>query len=135
MHDIRVRLSTLWVFMVLNYLYCDVMTVFDAAVTARLGADALLAFSVLMEIPMAMVVLSRVLPHRWNRWANVLAGLFLSVVQVGTLFVGNGPSAYYAFFTVIEVGTLLFIAWRAWGWAQVASAAAASASEIAGAVA
>ena len=43
MHDLRVRLSTLWVFMLFNYLYCDVMTAFDPLVTGGLGRDALLA--------------------------------------------------------------------------------------------
>ena len=120
MHDIRTRLSTLWVFMVLNYLYCDVMTLFDPTVSAGLTRDALLAASVLMEIPMVMVLVSRVLRDRPDRWANVVAGLFLTVVQISTLFVGGGPSAYYAFFSAIEVGFLLLIVKTAWQWAEPA---------------
>jgi hypothetical protein len=123
MHDIRVRLSTLWVFMLLNYLYCDVMILFDPIATRELSRDALLAASVLMEIPIAMVLLSRVLRYRPNRWANVIAGTFMAVVQVGSQFVGGGPSAYYVFFSVIEVACLLFIVWRAWSWAEPARTA------------
>lgn len=122
MQNIRVLLSTLWVFMLLNYLYCDVMTLFDPSVTADLSRDALLAASFLMEIPIAMVLLSQVLKYRPNRWANVIAGMFLAVVQVSTLFVGSGPTAYYVFFSVIEVACLLFIVWRAWSWAEPARA-------------
>lgn len=118
MQDIRVRLSTLWVFMLFNYLYCDVMTAFDPLVTAELGRDALLGASFLMELPIAMVLVSRVLPYRPNRWANVIAGLFLVVVQVGTQFVGGGPRPYYVFFSAIEICCLLFIAWTAWRWAE-----------------
>ena len=113
MQDLKVRLSTLWVFMLLNYLYCDIMTSFDPTVSTDLSRDALLAASFLMEIPIAMVLLSRVLKYRPNRWANIVAGMFLVVVQVSTLFVGSGPTAYYVFFSAIEIACLLFIVWTA----------------------
>ena len=85
--------------------------------------DALLAASFLMEIPIAMVLLSRVLKYRPNRWANILAGTFMAVVQVVTLFVGT-PTLYYLFFSAIEIACLLFIVWTAWKWADRAPAAA-----------
>jgi hypothetical protein len=119
MQDIRVRLSTLWVFMLLNYLYCDVLGLFDPGLPKNLTQEALLAASFLMEIPIAMVVLSRVLKYRPNRWANVIAGAFMAVVQVSTLFIGT-PTTYYLFFSVIEIACLLFIVWTAWSWAEPA---------------
>jgi len=122
MQDIRVRLSTLWVFMLLNYLYCDVLTLFDPTVPRDLSRDALLAASFLMEIPIAMVLLSRLLKFRQNRWANIIVGTFLVVVQVSTLFVGSGPTAYYLFFSAIEIPCLLFIVWTAWRWPEPAAA-------------
>ncbi len=124
MQDIRVRLSTLWVFMLLNYLYCDVMGLYDPTLSGGLSRDALLAASALMEIPIAMVVLSRVLKDRPNRWANVIAGAFMTVVQVGSLFVGSAPTAYYVFFSAIEIASLLFIVWMAWRWAEPVAALA-----------
>jgi hypothetical protein len=123
MHDVRVRLSTLWVFMLLNYLYCDVMTGFDPTVPRDMTREALLAASFLMEIPIAMVLLSRVLDYRPNRRANVAAGAFMALVQVSTLFVGT-LTYYYAFFSVIEIACLLFIVWTTWRWAEPALATA-----------
>lgn len=123
MQDLRVRLSTLWVFMLFNYLYCDVVTGFDSTVAPNLTRDALLAASFLMEVPIAMILLSRVLRGRPNRWANVIAGLFMTLVQVGSLFVGSGPAVYYLFFSTIEIACLLFIVWTAWRWAEPARAA------------
>jgi hypothetical protein len=122
MQDIRVRLSTLWVFMLLNYLYCDVLGLFDPTLPKNLTQEALLAASFLMEIPIAMVLLSRVLASRPNRWANILAGAFMAVVQASTLFVGTVPTASYIFFSVIEVACLLVIVWSAWRWADTAPA-------------
>jgi hypothetical protein len=124
MQDIRVRLSTLWVFMLLNYLYCDVMGLYDSTLSGGLGRDALLAASLLMELPILMILMSRVLKDRPNRWANVMAGGFMAVVQAATLFVGSGPTAYYVFFSAIEIACLLFIVWTAWRWAQPVAAVA-----------
>lgn len=122
MQDVRVRLSTLWVFMLFNYLYADVMGLFDPGLSSSMTEESLLAASFLMEIPIAMVLLSRILKYRPNRWANAVAGAFMALVQVATLFVGDGPTAYYVFFSAIEIPSLLFIVWTAWRWAQPARA-------------
>jgi hypothetical protein len=124
MHDVKVRLSTLWVFVLFNFLYADVMALFDPGLSSPMTQQSLLAASALMEIPIAMVVLSRVLKDRPNRWANVIAGAFMTVVQVGSLFVGSGPTAYYVFFSAIEIACLLFIVWTAWRWAEPVAAGA-----------
>jgi hypothetical protein len=117
MHDVKVRLSTLWVFMLFNYLYCDVLTGFDPTVPRDLSRNALLAASFLMEIPIVMVLLSRILKYRPNRWANAIVGAFMVLVQVSTLFIGT-PTLYYVFFSAIEIACLLFIVWTAWRWAE-----------------
>jgi hypothetical protein len=128
MKDMRIALPTLWVFMMLNYLYCDVISLFDPAVlrsvvaehassgSVQMTPELLFASAVLMEIPMVMILLSRVLGHRASRWANVVAAAFLAVVQVGSLGVGT-PTSYYLFFSAIEVGALALIAVLALRWA------------------
>jgi hypothetical protein len=114
--DMKTRLSMLWVFMLLNYLYCDVLGLFDPTISKDLAQDALLAGAILMEVPIAMVLLSRVLGHGPNRWANIGAGAFMAVVQLSTLFVGTPPTLYYLCFSVIEIASLLFIVGSAWRW-------------------
>lgn len=110
-------LSTLWIFASLNYLYCDVVSLMDpnllkGYVAGNIGGVAisqgfLLAAGALVEIPMAMVLLSRF------RRANLIAGAFMTLVQAATLFVRT-PALYYAFFSVIEIGTTAVIVWYAW---------------------
>ena len=75
----------------------------------------LLGAGVLIEISIAMIVLSRVLKYRANRWANMIAAIFLAVVQLVTLFVGT-PTLAYAFFSIIMIATTAVIAWYAWRW-------------------
>src|SRR6478672_5973579 len=93
----RVVLSTLWIFAVLNYIYADIYTLFfnpvlQPEVTRRFAEGYagdiqitqgfVLVTAVLMETAIAMVLLSRLLPYRANRWANILVG------ALHTLFVG-----------------------------------------------
>jgi hypothetical protein len=117
MQDIKVRLSTLWVFMLYNFLYADVMGLFDPGLPNPMTQGSLLAASILMELPIAMVVLSRTLNYRANRWANVGAGAFMALVQFSSMFVGT-LTIYYAFYSAIEIPCLLFIVWTAWRWAR-----------------
>ena len=63
----------------------------------------------------AMIVLSRLLKPKTSRRANIAAGAFMTLVQIGSLFVG-GLTVFYAFFSVIEIACTSFIVWYAWLW-------------------
>lgn len=125
--DMKSKLSTLWIFAALNYLYCDVVSLMDPELLPlflrgnvnglELTPGFLLGAGVLVEIPIAMVLLARVLPYRANRWANIAAGTVMTVVQSATLFVG-APAPYYLFFSVIEIATTLLVVWFAWNWRE-----------------
>jgi len=121
MKDKKVILSTLWIFATLNYLYADVFTLFfsrearDASMAFTPGA--VLGFAGLMETAIAMVLLSRILKVRANRWANILAGVLHTAAVAGSLFAGAGmPEPFYIFFAAIEIACTLFIVWYAWKW-------------------
>ena len=119
----RTKLTTLWVFATLNYLYCDVVTLMDPKflkgfVAGQVGGmqvseGFLLAAGVLVEVPMAMILLSRFLGPRSNRWANLAAGCVMTGVQLASL-VTKAPAPYYAFFSAIEIATTATIVWLAW---------------------
>ena len=112
-------LSILWIFATLNYLYCDVLTLMDSTqlkqiLTGIVGnikmTDGfLLGSGILMEIPIGMVLLSRVLKYRSNRITNIIAGSIMTLVQISSLFVGTGPIKYYVFFSIIEIACTAFI--------------------------
>ncbi len=129
MTDRCALLSTLWIFAMLNYLYCDVVGLMDPGLLSQyvtgtvngmtITPTFLLAASILMEIPIAMVLLTRVLGHNANRWANLGAGAIMTVVQAGTLFMGSATT-YYLFFSTIEIACTAAIVWLAWTWADPA---------------
>src|SRR4030043_2308977 len=100
MPDMKVRLSALWLFAILTYTYGDVVTLMDPVKhgSIELTEGFLLFGSILMMIPISMVLLSRILKHRVNRWANIIAGTFMTAFLTLTLFVAV-PTMYYAFFS------------------------------------
>jgi len=63
-----------------------------------------------------MVLLSRVLRHRANRWANIIAGTIMTIVQFTALFFGSSLTAFYVFFSVVEIACTSLIVWYAWNW-------------------
>ncbi|HSS62026.1 MAG TPA: DUF6326 family protein [Candidatus Limnocylindrales bacterium] len=123
----RTKLSTLWIFATLNYLYCDVVTLMDPDLLKKFLAGNvggmevtqgfLLGASVLVEIPIAMVLLSRVIADRANRWANIVAGVTMTLVQTLSLF-AQTPAPFYVFFSVIEIAATASIVWLAWRWGE-----------------
>ena len=91
MHDTKERLSLFWLFALLNYLYADVLALFafvgSPNSAPHLPQWALLGSAVLMEIPIAMILASRLLPFRANRLANIIAGGILTLVNGFLTFV------------------------------------------------
>ncbi len=126
MEDMKVKLSTLWMFAMFNYIYCDIMGLMDPVLlnqiikgfagSLQLTQGFLLGGAVLVEIPIAMVLLSRVLNYRANRWTNIIAGTIMTVVQISSLFFGSSPTTYYIFFSIIEISCTVLIVWYAWAW-------------------
>jgi hypothetical protein len=130
MEGTRSKLSTLWILATLNFLYCDVVTLMDRAREFAAGSVGaihvtqgfLLGAAVLVEIPISMVLLSRVLNYRANRLANVVGGITMTLVQALTLVI-SVPTPYYAFFSIIEIGCTAAIVWYAARWPSDAPAA------------
>jgi len=118
--DRKVILSTLWIVVVFDYLYVDLaMLIFHPEtyqrIAARMSEGVVLAASVLLEIPIAMILLSRVLKYGANRWANIVAGVVSTAFAALPLFSGR-PPAFYLLFSAIEIACTLFIIWYAWTW-------------------
>lgn len=124
MKNRKVLLSTLWVVVMFNMIFADILSFITPGVLAEMMTGyageievtqgLLLIFALLLEIPIIMILLSRVLNYQANRWANIIA----SIITI--LFVVGGGSTYlhYIFFASIEVICMLLIIWYAWTWTK-----------------
>lgn len=131
--DTKILLSTLWIFAMLNYIYADVHTLMDPQIlnqiikgyvgSMHMTEGLLLGGSILMETATAMVLLSRVLNYKVNRWANIIVGALHTVVVFASML-GTQPKLYYTFYGIVEVICTSLIVWYAWKWTNTTSAIA-----------
>jgi len=119
--SINVKLSTLWIVVMFTMVFADIVgflnpgtlkDMMNGAVGIQVTQGVLLAFAVLIEIPIIMIFLSRILKHNINRWANIIAAIITILFVVG----GGSPYPYYVFFATVEVICMLVIIWSAWKW-------------------
>ena len=113
--DTKALLSTLWIFVLLNILFRDIHELLregalQEMLTGQVSETTLLIAGIALQIPLLMVVLSRLMPTQINRWANIgAAGIVILVIT----FTGvNDLDDMW--FMVVEIIGLLSIAWVAW---------------------
>jgi hypothetical protein len=125
--DMKEKLSLLWIFATFNYAYADLVSLFDPSLmaevvggtsgTLQMTPTLLFVGAIIMEIAIVMIVLSRILKYKANRFANIIAGAVKTVIIVASMFVGT-PTLYYTFFASIEIVCTSLIVWYAWKWPE-----------------
>ena len=120
--DTPVLLSTLWIVVMINMAYADILSLYipgaaeevakTAASTGTPIPQLMLGGAIMMEIAIVMIILSRLLPYGVNRWGNILASIITIAFVVG----GGVSYPHYIFIAAVEVICLLLIIWQAWSW-------------------
>lgn len=128
MHDLGTRLSTLWVVVMFNMAFADILTFIKPGALQELWAGqagvqvttgVLLGFAILLELPIAMIFVSRVLKPGANRWANTVAAAITTAFVVG----GGSLTPHYVFFASVEVACMALIVWSVWAQRDAETAA------------
>ncbi|OFW64695.1 MAG: hypothetical protein A2135_06695 [Actinobacteria bacterium RBG_16_67_15] len=117
--DTRARLSTLWIVVMFNMAFADILSFFLDWSTGTIPETVatrglMLVAAALIEISIAMIFLSRALAYRTSRWANMIAGVITAVWVVG----GGVTYPHYIFLATVEVFCLSAIIWIAWKWSE-----------------
>jgi len=125
--NLKLKLSALWVSVMLLYLYGDYFNLYktgtlDNMLAGQIGPlgqvtqGILLGTSILMAIPALMVFLSLILKPVVNRWSNIILGIIYTIIMLIGM---PGEWYYYIFLGVIEVILTLLIVWYAWTWPKI----------------
>jgi hypothetical protein len=120
MPDVQIKLSALWVALMLTYLLGDVLRFWSGDATpGQFGGLkqemiplALLGIAVLMLIPIVMVVASVTLTGQTLRWISVIAAVGFFVFNIIGLPTYSG--LYDKFLIVAGLGFNAVTAWYAW---------------------
>ena len=122
MEETRIKLSALWVCLMLTYLLGDVLRIFSGDFVAgevigmQMSQGLMLGMAVLMVIPVVMVFLSLILKHAVNRWANIILPIFFFVFNA--IGLPTYPSVYDQFLIFVGLVFNLVTVWVAWRWKE-----------------
>ena len=121
METTRIRLSTLWIFVLFNMVFADIVgfmnpgalqDILSGSVGFEITQELLLVFAILLEIPIAMIFLARFLNRGANRIVNIAASLLTALFIIG----GGTATLSYYFFAAMEILGMAAIVWTAWNW-------------------
>jgi hypothetical protein len=122
--DTKVLLSTLWIVVMINMLKADILSLYIPGALEEVAKTSvstgtpipqlMLGGAIMMEVSIAMIILSRVLKYGVNRWVNIITSIITIVFVVG----GGVSYPHYIFIATVEVLCLLLIVWNAWKWSN-----------------
>jgi hypothetical protein len=120
MKDVQIKLSALWVALMLTYLLGDVLRIYAGDFKAgeiagkQLTQAMWLGIALVMVIPVVMVFLSLTLNYPVNRWANIIIAILFFVFNLIGLPIY--PSAYDKFLIIVGLVFNALTVWYAWQW-------------------
>ena len=120
MKDVQIKLSAVWVVLMLTYLLGDVLRIYAGDFKAGeiagkpISKELFLVIAIVMVIPVVMVFLSLVLNDPVNRWANIIVAILFFVFNLIGLPIY--PSAYDKFLIIVGLVFNALTVWYAWQW-------------------
>lgn len=119
--DVGTTLSMLWVYVLLSTLFRDVHEIFrpgfiegmvDNTVRgSEVDQMAVLIGGIVLQLPLALVVLSRMLSRRWSRPLNIVAGLLMAV-QIAATWPKDADDLVFSAFQLAGLALLVALAWQ-----------------------
>ncbi|GEM88499.1 DUF6326 family protein [Meiothermus granaticius] len=119
MEATRIQIAALWTVVMFNIAFADIIgfihpgtlqQIMEGSLEFPVTPGLLLLFSVLTQVPIAMIFLSLLLPRQANRWANTLAAVLTTLYVVG----GGSATPSYFFFATVEVLCMAAIVGYVW---------------------
>ncbi len=121
MDDTQIKLSLIWVALMLIYLLGDVFRIFSGDYLQMgdtdmqsWGQGMWLGLAVLMVVPIVMIVLTFILPQPISRWVNIILAIFWFGFNL--IGIPGYPSAYDKFLLIVSLGFNALTVWYAWKW-------------------
>lgn len=109
-------LSTLWVFVLLNMIFRDLHEFLNGGfieelMSLKVSEQEMLFYGFVLELPISMVLFSRILNDKANKWANISVA---SITMLGMLSNLQSADMDDIFFTAVNLIAFLVIIWIAW---------------------
>ena len=115
-------LSTIWIFILLNMVFRDlhqlgkksfIEEIMTGVVNGvKITDELMLVGGLLAEIPILMVLLSRILPDNANKWTNIIASIITMLVLISGLASADLDDVFFLSIEVVAFIAIIAIAWR-----------------------
>lgn len=109
--DIKVKLSTLWIVVLINMIFADIFSIMVELVnkdTLNIPGDVktiMAIAAIVTNIPILMIYFSRILEYKANRIINIIAAILTIIYVIG----GGDTAPHYLIIASIEVILLIMI--------------------------
>lgn len=123
--ELRVRLSVLWLFVIISDLANVLMSLSEPGIIEELmtgsmkyGPEMMFVGAIVILIPLVMAVLTLTLKHSINRWLNIILGIFITVVYLVNFLelATTMPSAHILLLSIAGFIAPALIVWYSWKW-------------------
>jgi len=119
--DIKIKISTLWIVVMLNLIFADILSIIVELVNKNTLGDILgevtstmAIAAIITNIPILMIYFSKSLDYKANRILNIIASCITIVFVIG----GGSLLPHYVICASIEVVVLIIIIRTAWNWSE-----------------
>ena len=120
MPDMQIKLTGIWVALMLTYLLGDVLRIyagdFQAGTIAGkpISQEMFLGLAVVMVIPIVMILVTLFTGNPINRWANIIVAVFFFLFNIVGL--PTYPGMYDKFLIAVSLVFNVMTVWLAWQW-------------------
>jgi len=123
--ELRVRLSVLWLFIIISDLFNVVMSLAEPGILEQLmegsmalGPEYMFLGAVIALVPLVMAVLSLTLKHSITRWLNIILGILYTVIFLGNFgeLAISMPYAHTMLLSIAGIIAPVLIVWYSWKW-------------------
>lgn len=113
----RTLLSNLWIFVLFNMFLRDLHEFptdgyIEKMMTLKLSEEIMLLYAFLGEVPILMVLFSKILNNRVNKWANTIAVIISGLGISYTLLDGHLDELFFAVVNATAFVIILLTVWR-----------------------
>ncbi len=113
----QMLLSTLWIFVLFNIIFRDLHQFLakgfiEEMISQKISEPMALLYGVILEIPIVMVLLSRILSNTANKWSNVIAAGITILGILGTLPSADLDDIFFGVVKLIALITIIRVAWK-----------------------
>ncbi len=109
----RLKLSALWICVMFFYVYADIKCFFETGILEKImtgniegiiiNQQLLFWGAVLMSIPVIMIFINLILPHKICRILNIIIAALHIPLAIAVVFSGTDSWAYYYYYTFFEI--------------------------------